>query len=82
MKEFFKVMRRYVAPYKRYMIGSLIFNLLSAVLSVFSFASLIPMLNLLFKVDKTVYGRTSWSITCIITPSRSCRPLVLQPPCS
>ena len=60
MKEFFKVMRRYVAPYKRYMIGSLIFNLLSAVLNVFSFASLIPMLNLLFKVDKTVYGFIAW----------------------
>ena len=60
MKEFFKVMRRYVAPYKRYMIGSLIFNLLSAVLNVFSFASLIPMLNLLFKVDRTVYGFIAW----------------------
>lgn len=42
------------------MIGSLIFNLLSAVLNVFSFASLIPMLNLLFKVDKTVYGFIAW----------------------
>ena len=55
MKEFLKMMRQYIAPYKRYMIGSLVFNLLSAVLNVFSFASLIPMLNLLFKLDTKVY---------------------------
>ena len=41
MKEFFRVMRRYVAPYKGYLVGSLVFNLLSAVLNVFSFLSLI-----------------------------------------
>ena len=60
MKEFFKLMRCYVAPYKRYLFGSLFFNLLSAVLNVFSFASLIPMLNLLFKVDTTVYSFMPW----------------------
>lgn len=60
MKEFFKIMRRYVAPYKRYMAGSLLFNLLSAVLNVFSFASLIPMLNLLFKLDTTTYRFIAW----------------------
>ena len=60
MKEFFKLMRSYVAPYKRYLFGSLFFNLLSAVLNVFSFASLIPMLNLLFKVDTTVYSFMPW----------------------
>ncbi len=60
MKEFFKVMRHYVAPYKRYLAGSLIFNLLSAVLNVFSFASLIPMLNLLFKLDTTHYEYIAW----------------------
>ncbi len=61
MKEFFKVMRHYVAPYKKYLVGSLVFNLLSAVLNVFSFASLIPMLNLLFKIDTTVYSYVDWS---------------------
>ena len=60
MKEFFKLMRHYVAPYKRFLFGSLFFNLLSAVLNVFSFASLIPMLNLLFKVDTTVYTFMAW----------------------
>lgn len=60
MKEFFRVMRRYVAPYKKYLFGSLFFNLLSAVLNVFSFASLIPMLNLLFKLDTTTYHIMAW----------------------
>ena len=63
MKDFFKMMRRYVAPYKHYLFGSIFFNLLSAVLNVFSFASLIPMLNLLFKVDTTVYHFIPWDAT-------------------
>ena len=61
MKEFFKIMRRYVAPYKGYLASSLLFNLLSAVLNVFSFASLIPMLNLLFKLDTTTYRFIEWN---------------------
>lgn len=60
MREFFIMMRRYVAPYKRYLVGSLLLNLLSAVLNVFSFASLIPMLNLLFAVDQKVYTFIPW----------------------
>lgn len=60
MKEFFGIMRHYVAPYKKYLFGSLFFNLLSAVLNVFSFASLIPMLNLLFKLDTTTYAFIAW----------------------
>ena len=54
------MMRQYVAPYKKYLFGSLFFNLLSAILNVFSFASIIPMLNLLFKVDTTVYHFMPW----------------------
>lgn len=61
MKEFLKVMRIYVSPYKRFMIGSLIFNLLSAVLNVFSFASLIPMLNLLFEYDPSRPPMVFWA---------------------
>ncbi len=53
-------MRRYVAPYKGYLIGSLIFNLLSAVLNVFSFMALIPMLQLLFGIDSTKYQFIPW----------------------
>ena len=60
MKEFFRVMLHYVRPYKRYLAGSLTFNLLSAVLNVFSFATLIPMLQLLFGLDTTRYEFIPW----------------------
>lgn len=60
MKEFFRVMRRYVAPYKGYLVGSLVFNLLSAVLNVFSFLSLIPMLQMLFGIDRNRYEFIPW----------------------
>ncbi|MBO5134932.1 MAG: ABC transporter ATP-binding protein [Bacteroidaceae bacterium] len=60
MKEFLRLMRRYVAPYKIYMVGSLVFNLLSAVLNVFSFVSLIPMLQLLFGIDQNHYIFIPW----------------------
>ena len=52
--------RRYVGPYKRYVASSLAFNVLSALLNVFSFASLIPMLKLLFNTEQTVYHFMPW----------------------
>ena len=52
MKEFFKVLRRFVPPYKKYFILSLIFTVLSAILNVFSFMILIPILNILFRIEE------------------------------
>ena len=49
MKEFLQVLLRFVPPYKRYLAWSVFFNILSAILNVFSFATLIPMLSILFK---------------------------------
>ena len=49
MKEFMKVLRRFVWPYKRFVGLSILFNLLSALLNIFSFAALIPILQILFK---------------------------------
>ena len=49
MKEFLQVLRRFVPPYKKYLVLSVIFNILSAVLNIFSFATIIPMLNILFQ---------------------------------
>ena len=54
MKEFFKVLKRFVPPYKKYLILSVVFTLLSAVLNVFSFMLLIPILQILFKVTEPV----------------------------
>lgn len=51
MKDFIKVLLRFVPPYKRYLVMAVVFNILSALLNIFSFATLIPMLQILFKVD-------------------------------
>ena len=51
MKEFLQILRRFVPPYKKYLVWSVVFNILSAVLNIFSFAALIPLLQILFKVD-------------------------------
>lgn len=51
MKEFLQVLRRFVPPYKKYLGLSVLFNVLSAVLNIFSFAALIPILQILFQVD-------------------------------
>ena len=53
MKEFLKILRRFVPPYKKYLVLSVIFNVLSAVLNIFSFATLIPILNILFQTRDT-----------------------------
>ncbi len=52
MKEFLQVLRRFVPPYKKYLILSVIFNILSAVLNIFSFAALIPILQILFQTGE------------------------------
>ena len=49
MKEFLRVLRRFVPPYKKYLVLSVVFNILSAVLNIFSFAALIPILQILFQ---------------------------------
>ena len=49
MKEFINVLKRFVPPYKKYLVLSIIFNILSAVLNIFSFAALIPILQILFQ---------------------------------
>jgi len=53
MKEFLQVLRRFVPPYKKYLVLSVVFNILSAVLNIFSFAALIPILGILFKTNGT-----------------------------
>lgn len=55
MGDFWKLLRRFVPPYKKYFILSLLFNLLAAVLTVFSFAVIIPILEMLFKINTSGY---------------------------
>ena len=61
MKQFWSVLKRFAAPYKGYLAGSVILNLFSAIFNIFSFALLIPILNILFKLDTTVYEFMPWN---------------------
>ena len=61
MKQFWSVLKRFAAPYKGYLVGSVILNLFSAIFNIFSFALLIPILNILFKLDTTVYEFMPWN---------------------
>ena len=49
MKEFLQILRRFIPPYKRYLVLTVVFNILSALLNIFSFAALIPILQILFR---------------------------------
>ncbi len=60
MKAFWQILKRYVAPYKGYVGGSVVLNILSAVFNVFSFSLLIPILQILFNVDETHYEFIPW----------------------
>ncbi len=60
MKEFWKVLTRYTAPYKGYMVGAVVLNILSAIFNIFSFALIVPLLQILFKMDTTVYELIPW----------------------
>ena len=67
MKEFLSVLRRFVPPYKKYLVLSVIFNILSAVLNIFSFAALIPILQILFQTSDaaTATSLMAWDWTNI-----------------
>jgi len=62
MKEFLNVLRRFVPPYKKYLILSVVFNILSAILNIFSFAALIPILQILFQTSdaETATSLMAW----------------------
>lgn len=60
MKDFLRILRRFVPPYKKYLSWNVIFNILSAILNLFSFALIIPILNILFKLQDTVYTYMDW----------------------
>ncbi len=60
MKDFVRVLKRFVPPYKKYVVLNILFNILSAILNLFSFALIIPILNILFKTDDEVYVYRPW----------------------
>ena len=60
MKEFWQILKRYASPYKGYLGGSILLNILSGVFNVFSFSLLIPILQILFNVGGVSYEFIPW----------------------
>ncbi len=56
MKELFRLLRRFVPPYKKYLALNIFFNILAAILTLFSFALIIPILEMLFQIKEDVYA--------------------------
>ena len=65
MKDFFRMLRRFVAPYKWNVVLNVLFNMLAAVLTLFSFAFIIPILNMLFRLDTTRYEYMEWGAASV-----------------
>lgn len=61
MKGFWKMMKRYIAPFRKYLVGSVVLNILSAVFNIFSFAMIVPMLRILFRMTDKTYSFTPWA---------------------
>ena len=60
MKQFLNMLRRYARPYLKYAGGSVLMNVLSAVFNIFSFTLVIPLLQILFNLNDTVYEFIPW----------------------
>lgn len=60
MKEFWKVLKRLASPYKKYMGWAIVLNILSAIFNIFSFTLIIPILQIIFKMDTTIYEFIPW----------------------
>lgn len=61
MKEFIRILRRFVPPYKKFLVLSIVFNILSAILNIFSFSLIIPILQILFKIQEGNYSFIPWN---------------------
>lgn len=61
IKQFLSLIRRFIPPYRKYLISNLVLNLLAQILNVFSFTLLIPILQILFQVSDTAYEHMTWA---------------------
>ena len=61
MRDFIRILKRFVPPYKKYMVLNIVFNVLSAILNLFCFALIIPILQILFKMDEGNYTFMDWN---------------------
>jgi len=63
LKSFLIVLKRFVPPYKKYLALNIVFNILSAIFNVFTFTLIVPILNILFKIDSQTYTYMEWSFS-------------------
>ena len=63
MREFLKLMKRFVPPYRGKIVLNIIYNILGAVFGAFSFAMLIPALKILFQTEEIVTQKVELSFT-------------------
>ncbi|MBR5963291.1 MAG: ABC transporter ATP-binding protein [Bacteroidaceae bacterium] len=71
LKQFLRLVRQYLPPYRGYLIWNLLLNVLAQILNVFSFALIIPILQTLFKVSNQVYSFVPWDSTNIIDAAKN-----------
>lgn len=57
----FQLLRRFIPPYKKEVVLNIVFNLLSTILSLFSFATIIPLLQILFGINERVEVLMEWN---------------------
>lgn len=63
MFNFSQLLKRFMPPYKKYVFLTFLFNILSTVFSLFSFAAVIPVLRLLFKLDNSNAVYQNWEFS-------------------
>jgi ATP-binding cassette subfamily B protein/subfamily B ATP-binding cassette protein MsbA len=61
MRDFLKILKRFIPPYKKYLAFNIVFNILSALLNIFQFALVVPILKILFKISDEVYAYMEWT---------------------
>ena len=61
IKQFLSLIRRFIPPYRKYLISNLVLNFLAQILNVFSFTLLIPILQILFQVSDATYEHMTWA---------------------
>ncbi|MBR5102899.1 MAG: ABC transporter ATP-binding protein, partial [Muribaculaceae bacterium] len=66
-KGFFAILRRFVPPYKKYLVFNVLFNILAAFLTLFSFALIIPIMEMLFGINTEVYSFMPWDSASLKT---------------
>lgn len=60
MKDLFRTLKRFLPPYKWYVVGNILFSIIAPLLNLLAFSLIIPILRILFRMDKTVYEFMSW----------------------